>query len=421
MKYGMMLFLLVALLSGGAVSAAAPDAPSVILSMTEDSNITELNKKWIEQYTARNPHMQINLTGPAFGQLDPLILRMGSGAGVPDIISLSSMNISTLARLDLLDLTPYIEKYMTAADIADFHPQQWGIATRNGHQYGIPRYMGCVATVYNQDLFQASGVREPDRSAFSWDEMAAVAKKLTLDKNGDGANDQWGYHVPWSWNRMAHWAWQNGADFYAPGKPEKPTISNPEFIEAWTTLARYRWESNIMPTPAQAGASNGRAVFSSGKLAMFEEGNWAIPGIVAPMVNGAFSIGMAELPYKKTRSTYHTTDIYAIWAGTKHPEEAFKFLLWLTSPEVNRSQIEEFGLPPARLSQISYYEWWFRKSNYDMSATRFLWSYARPTLDLSTEWTTAINDVIRTSVQQNKVPVASALQDAARRIEASYK
>jgi ABC-type glycerol-3-phosphate transport system substrate-binding protein len=393
-------------------------AAPIKLTLTENTG-SKSDPVFIEEYMKMNPNVEVSVSSPTFGQLDPLLVRMAAGTGVPDVISLSSGLVSAIDRLDLLDLTPYIEKYMTAEDLADFHPRQMALGNVNGKQVGLPRYMGTIATVYNRDMFSQYGVSAPQRDAFSWNDLLAMARKFTQDTNGDGQIDRWGYHVPRAWNRMVHWAWQNEADLFPPGKPEEPTIASANFIEAWQMLADMRWEYGVMPRSGQA-SSNGRAEFAAGKIAAFEEGNWAVPVILGDMVGGAFAVGIAELPYNKTRATMHTTDMYAIWAGTPNPEEAFKLLMYLTSREANRIQVDYDALPPARLSQISYYMRWSQSKGFDMSATPMLWNYALPTPTLPTEWSTALVDALNSSVRDNKVPVRNALEEAERRIRAYY-
>ena len=59
----------------------------------------------------------------------------------------------------------------------------------DGQLMGVPFVALDSVMFYNKDLFEEAGITEVPTT---WDELVDVAKKLTLDKDGDGETDQWG-------------------------------------------------------------------------------------------------------------------------------------------------------------------------------------------------------------------------------------
>ncbi len=86
---------------------------------------------------------------------------------------------------------------------------------------------------------------------------------------------------------------------------------------------------------------------------MVEDGSWALKDILelAP-----FRVGVTTFPAGPVRRvTLATTDAYAIYAGTKHPEAAWELVKFLTGREYGRAMATAHLLQPARASLIE--EW----------------------------------------------------------------
>jgi ABC-type glycerol-3-phosphate transport system substrate-binding protein len=52
-----------------------------------------------------------------------------------------------------------------------------------------------LALVYNKDHFRAAGL-DPEKPPATWEQLREYANKLTIDKDGDGNSDQYGFYVP---------------------------------------------------------------------------------------------------------------------------------------------------------------------------------------------------------------------------------
>lgn len=61
--------------------------------------------------------------------------------------------------------------------------------------YSIGNWSFTAGVYYNKDLFDRAGVQYPD-SAWTWSDFLLAAKRLTVDRNGDGDPEQYGVFIP---------------------------------------------------------------------------------------------------------------------------------------------------------------------------------------------------------------------------------
>jgi len=113
------------------------------------------------------------------------------------------------------------------------------------------------------------------------------------------------------------------------------------------------WDDGVMATVPVAGAVGPREAFLAGRIAMAEEGSWALKDILA---GAAFRVGVAPFPAGPARRvTLATTDGFGIYAGTRHPTEAWELMQFLVSPDYGRAMARASFLQPARASLVD--EW----------------------------------------------------------------
>ncbi|NLM38875.1 MAG: ABC transporter substrate-binding protein [Firmicutes bacterium] len=114
-------------------------------------------------------------------------------------------------------------------DVDDFSSNILDAVTRDGKIYAIPLGTYCLGLYYNIDHLVEAGL-EP-RAPRDMTEFLEYARKLTVDKDGDGSIDQWGWYSFGGWPFRVLWQWytllfQNGgsllsedqrsAEFYSP-------------------------------------------------------------------------------------------------------------------------------------------------------------------------------------------------------------
>jgi multiple sugar transport system substrate-binding protein len=83
---------------------------------------------------------------------------------------------------------------------------------------------------------------------------------------------------------------------------------------------------------------------------MLEDGSWSLRDI---LTRATFRIGVAPFPSGPAgRVTLATTDGYGIFAGTRHPDEAWELLKFLISKDYGRAMARAHLLQPARATLV---------------------------------------------------------------------
>lgn len=119
---------------------------------------------------------------------DKYLSGVNSGNG-PDLgYMYADMVLEFINTNGIEDVGPYL----TDADRDNFLYLEQGFI--QGKQYGLPIIVGNPRVIlYNKTLLEEAGVQPPKTR----DEFVEACKKLTIDKDGDGEIDQWGYAQGW--------------------------------------------------------------------------------------------------------------------------------------------------------------------------------------------------------------------------------
>jgi len=126
-------------------------------------------------------------------------------------------------------------------------------------------------------------------------------------------------------------------------------------FQAWQDIV---WKHHYSPSPEQvtAWSNEGADAFKTGKVAVAGTGVWGWWNYAD--IKG-FKWGVAALPFGAAgRKDMVFTDPWMLSAKTAHPNEAWTFLKYLTSPEVQASWTKLTGAPPIRTSLL---EDWYKQ------------------------------------------------------------
>jgi len=273
-------------------------------------------------------------------------------AGVaPDVFSACCSFFPILAQEDqTLDLLPYLESDISPETIQDWDPVQYrALRKRNGEQYGLPKYHGALALYYNKDLFDEFKVDYPDGS-WNHDDYLEAMKRLTHDRNADGRIDLWGSILDLSWDRIQVHVNGWGGHFADPEDPTRCLMGEPQALQAMEWLRARMWDDQVMARPLDVQNMGVQQAFTSGKVAMAEDGSWALKNILS---NADFRIGVAPMPAgPERRVTLSTTDGFGIYQGTRHPQASWELLKFLISKDYGRAMAKANFLQPARASLV---------------------------------------------------------------------
>lgn len=351
---------------------------SVILSIdtifAEEVTITWLMRsnpvenKWQKEYVIpkfqeKYPNIKVNLIIVPYNQMDQKLLTMVAAGEPPDVFS--QWGVSGFGdyytRGLLLDLTPYInrDKYNLGA----FIPRVVNIYKRSGKYYSVPQVTNYgILVYYNKDLFDKAGLPYPpvdwqDKS-WNWDKMVQYAKKLTQNY-GQGVNAQYGVDtstLQQIW--MAAYLWGDDPfypEHYKTGLAKSTRLDSPGVIEAVQAVADLIYKHKVAPTPAIAQVlSQLGPLFGTGKIGMA----FGLPTqAYTNYQNAPFRWGLAPMPWAKSNKVSWFNGTWFIAKGSKHPEEAWKLIKYLTSEEAARDMAKVTGfLVPLKSVVTDWYK-----------------------------------------------------------------
>jgi raffinose/stachyose/melibiose transport system substrate-binding protein len=210
-------------------------------------------------------------------------------------------------------------------------------------------YQPFVFTImYNKDLFDRAGITSLPKT---WDQMIdACAKLKAIGIPGITVDDAYtsalfGYTM----NRIAGSA--TCADMVA-----KQDFSGPQvlrFGQIWEQMARNGY---ISPTAAANVWPAGQIQdIAAGKVAMYLNGTWLpneIKGNAPNMRWGSFAFPAIDASGDGVEANNYGGQCFGVNKSTKYPEEAFRWIVWMTTGEWDVALAQEsVGIPMANNSQ----------------------------------------------------------------------
>jgi raffinose/stachyose/melibiose transport system substrate-binding protein len=234
----------------------------------------------------------------------------------------------------------------------------------------IPYQPSAFVTMYNKDLFQQAGITALPKT---WEEFLDVCAKLkAIGVAGITVDDAYmaclfGYTIDRMVGVDATVAMVKNNDFSGP-----QVLA---FGQLWENMAKNGY---ISPKAASNIYPAGQVEeIATGKVAMYLNGTW-LPNEIkgnAPNMNwGAFAWPAIGPDGDGPGANNFGAQSFGINKNTKHPEEAFKFIVWLTTGEWDATLAKEsIGIPmgnssawPAALAEA--------KAVVDSTTTRLPWA-----------------------------------------------
>jgi len=404
--------------NGPKTESPPPPKPETInLTMWGLFDDREVFRPLIEDYEAENPKIKIT-----YKKMDPATYEKD----VTDAIASENAPDIWLIHNDWLPkhlkkLEPMPQPYMSLQTLADtFAPVVMDDLVSGGRIYGLPLFMETLALFYNTDIFYNAKISNPPQT---WDEFITIVKELVRREGNDqivmaGAALGTANNIPRAVDILYTLMLQNmqerigmtsddhiNATFNQyvdiAGQPYYPgTVA----LDFYTSYARpnketYTWNSTL---------PDATTAFSQGKAAMMFGYSYMIPTILRLAPNLKFDI----VPVPQIKGAEKQVTLANYWAWTvskqsKNKDEAWKFLLYLTSKEVASMYKGFTNRPPARLDVAGVGGRYYSAFTNQLKIARSWYKGEANQVDK------IFSDTITNVVQYNQTP-QSALDAAAR-------
>lgn len=306
----------------------------------------------VEQFEEENPNIKIDMENVSDEAVKDKLSVIASGGDMPDIyFTWTGERTKRFARNEkALDLTPYLEEDTKWKD--SFLPAFLNNSTYDGKTYAIPFRSSIMYMMYNKQVFKDNNLEIPK----TWDEFIAICDKL----NGtDVTPIAFGNANPWyaAWwigllNAMMVPADVLNVDYV----PETGDFTNENYVKAVQTFLDMNNKGYFGDHVNSKDYYQVREQFCAGQAAMMLDATAQFTQYDDGM--GADNWGFFKIPTMKDAAGDPGTiggggEAWVVSKDTKHPEEAVKFLKFMTSLEQGKKQTKEAGLPNALVDGIT--------------------------------------------------------------------
>jgi multiple sugar transport system substrate-binding protein len=328
---------------------------------TEPEQI-ELHNQIAKEFNESHDDIQIEFITVPYEEHSTKFSTMLAGDMAPDIVMPIGVAGTAEFQDEWLDLKPYVER--DNYDMSDFYGPAMELQYVGDKLIGLPLGVYPSAVYYNEDMFDAAGVPYPPHKFgdpdWTYDKLVEIAQKLTLDANGNDATSpdfdaehivQWGWDG-WDWIPFRMVPSKFGGDSIGMSEDYRTAEMNSKpWVDALQFVSDSVWKWHIRPSAEEIDAVLGDMdALESGMVAMWEIHSWMSYNY--DTWSEAFNWNVAAIPAGPDGSIVDETNIdgIVIPSHSKHPDQAWEVVKWLTQPEVMERLTDSYGCIPARKS-----------------------------------------------------------------------
>lgn len=290
-----------------------------------------------------------------YGALNQKLLASVQSNTLPVISQAYGNWTSKLLESSIVEnLNPYLndsEIGMTQEEWEDIWLPFRQICTWGDNVYAIPFNKSIYVMYYNNDVLDMEGIDVPT----TFEEIYDMTKALTVDEDGDGNIDQYGFAFRSTIDTFAIFLLNNGGTIVnenADGTYDI-TLDSPEARETLEFLKKMKDENIAF---VQGGYLNGP--FGEGKVIAYVD-TIAGKSYVDSSCKGKHDWQWAKIPSGKSfNPPFAGTDVIMFTSATDEQKAAaWKFMKFLASPKVTTFWAMKTGYLPVRESALDTPEW----------------------------------------------------------------
>ena len=308
-------------------------------SVTQSPTLLSLLQQAVDAFAAANRGLRVKVTG----------FMKGMGGAIPAVIAGTGPDILAdwyappyWTSQALLPLDAYLRRDNLQTD--RWSAGQWSVMHQPFGTYMLPAYFSPMVFVVNLTAFDVAGQSYPDPA---WDHQNLVTFCLRMSKHS-AQSTRYGaaFGVQTNTYKSGNWLFQAFGGALMNGAHTRETLSSsPQSVAAGEWLFRELVWPGIA---VDRNVGTSPAAMLSDKVVM----STIWDGIVlnyANVIRQSLKWHIYPYPvFPAGRMTSGTEDFYGINASTKHPEQAWLLLKWLSyEPHWQRALMRLGAVPPA--------------------------------------------------------------------------
>ncbi len=346
-------------------------------------------KAIVSDFEAANPNIKVNVEVSDWDTYWTKLKTLLAANTPPDVFAMDApLYLDYQSRGVLLNLQPYIDSNPGMLD-GLFPNTLTAYQTPDGY-FGMPRDFQTIVVFYNKDMFDKAGVAYPQPN-WTYDDLRATAKALTMDTSGDGKIDQFGYEIdPYDFEPgMSEIIWAYGGDLINADHT-KTLIGEPNARTAFQFLHDMMFIDHSIPDP-NTSQEYGGDLFLSGNAAMIAMGHWAVPGYS----QASFKWDVVPMPAGPAgQATSVNSAGFVVGKDSKNPDAAFAFIKFVLST-AGQTRLAEMGFACPVLRSVAESDAFLKQStpiNQQMFIDSLAFAHMKPVFKGYDEWSATIGD-----------------------------
>jgi multiple sugar transport system substrate-binding protein len=287
----------------------------------------------------------------SMGQYEALsqkIMAAVAAGGPPDLAQCyEAWTANLVENRAIVPFDRFLEGPEGRAIRSDLLPLFVQASVQGGALWSFPFNKSVRCLYYDKDLFRAAGL-DPERPPRTWAEYRDFARRLTVDEDGDGTPETWGFASQITAAMFENLLVQNGGSLLTADET-RAAFDSPEGIEA------LEFMKDLLVRDGTSLVTSGfeyQNEFLAGKVAMIEGSS-----VTLAFLRGkySFDLGVAPLPAgKRDTQLVAGTDVVLFATTPEREEAAFDFVKWFTDTPQTARWAAETGYLPVRRSALDH-------------------------------------------------------------------
>ena len=315
------------------------DTELVVMHWSGDGGPAEdaIVERALERFEEANPGIRVTRLNPGdAGSFYTKLQTMMAAGTPPDVFYVGAERLASYADAGLL--LPLDEWVGVEGTSEDFELEAFYPATVDafrfedgkvgqGRLWGIPKDFTTVGFYYNRDLLEQAGMPEP-ASDWTWDDFIESARAVGQLPDCTGAE-----FVNWP-SMIRAVLWTENVDLLDDDTSIR--FDDPKVVEVLERIRSWRHDETNTLTSGRSETANPASRFLGGKLGFAGPfGRWVVPTY---RTITDFEWDYAPLPRGKASANMIATVAWGISGNTRHPEESWKLVSWLTGADTQSEQ-----------------------------------------------------------------------------------
>jgi len=282
------------------------------------------------EYTKAHPNIKVNLTFVAYEELEPKILASYSSGGYDVVLG----DCIWPPKFSKAGVVLDVSNRLSSVNTQDIFKGAMDSVVYEGKYYGMPWLNDCKYLFYNKSMLQKAGFSTPPATWEELENMAKVIKAKGLVK----------YPIAWSWSQAEalicdYTVLSEAFGGGIIGSDGKPAITAQGNQKALDFMVRTLKEGLSNPKSTEMLEDDVLNTFVAGNAAFGLNWTYMYAAAQDPVKSKiGKDVGIAQIPGSGAikSATVNGGMPLMITSGSKHPDEAWDYILYLSSKEVQK-------------------------------------------------------------------------------------